>query len=241
MAVSFPFSAIRFGKTLAKIFVAILWLVALLISVSSVLIPVVSPKFYDVSEICVGLPISRSHSFAFEAKSINLNTSSFKDGLEIGRNVEATLIDSKSSMYFSIAIFTGLNLICFSIVVFCYVAIFFVAKRTSLKAGRSRSLDEEIRMAIKMAGIVFSDFFCWMVVVILSILVQSGTVTIQPVAYAWIATFVLPINACINPFLYTLTSLITKQFRTRGDGAADINLKNQSHTVPEISRQSSIL
>ena len=32
-------------------------------------------------------------------------------------------------------------------------------------------------------------------------------VEVDPVAYAWIATFVLPINSSINPFLYTLASL----------------------------------
>ena len=238
MAVNFPFSAIRLRKTSARFVVVILWVVALLISISSVLIPVVSPKLYDVSEICVGLPISRSNSYVIETQHFNLNTSSLKTGFDIATTVQAKFIESKSSMYFSIAIFTGLNLLCFMIVAFCYISIFVTAKQTSSEAGRSRMVDDEIRMAIKMAGIVFSDFCCWMVVVVLSILVQSGVVTIQPVAYAWIATFVLPINACVNPFLYTLASLISDYFRKHRDATSDKNLKLQSHSL-SVDQQAS--
>ena len=237
MGVTFPFSASRLRKTSARIVVVILWLVALLISISSVLIHVVSPKLYDVSEICVGLPISRSNSYIIETIHFHLNTSSFKTGFDVATAVQAKLIDSQSSMYFSVAIFTALNFLCFLIVAFCYISIFVTAKQTSVKAGRSRVVDVEIKMAIKMAGIVFSDFCCWMVVVVLSILVQSGAVTIQPVAYAWIATFVLPINACVNPFLYTLASLISDKFRKHSDAASNKNPNLQLDTLPEDQQE----
>ena len=62
---------------------------------------------------------------------------------------------------------------------------------------------------MKMSLIVFTDFCCWVPVGVLSILVQAGAVEVDPAAYAWIATFVLPINSAINPFLYTLASIIS--------------------------------
>ena len=233
MGVTFPFAVIRLRKTSAKIVVALLWFIALLLCIASVLIPIVNSALYDVSEICVGLPISRRNSYILETKSFNLNTSSFEVGLDIGTAVEAKFTDSKSSMYFSIAIFTVLNLCCFLVVAFCYLSIFIIAKQTSRQAGRSTTVNDELKMAFKMAGIVFSDFCCWMVVVVLSILVQSGAVTIQPVAYSWIATFVLPINACINPFLYTLASMILDRFQRKhksNNSETILNLKNKNRT-----------
>ena len=111
-------------------------------------------------------------------------------------------------MHFSIAIFTGLNLFCFFIVGFCYLSIFITATKTTRKSARSTSLKEDIRTAKKMFLLVLTDFCCWVPIGLLSILVQAGAVEVNPVAYAWIATFILPINSSINPFLYTLGDAI---------------------------------
>ena len=104
--------------------------------------------------------------------------------------------------------FTGLNLICFLVVGFCYTAIFITARKTTRASGLPRTHNEEYRMAMKMSFLVLTDFCCWVPVGILSILVQAGGVEISPVAYTWIATFVLPINSTLNPFLYTLGGII---------------------------------
>ena len=221
MGVKFPFVRNRLGRKSVNIAASILWLVSLLISIASVLIPFVSPNLYDASEICVGLPISRINTYDVIERTFKLNTSDLETDLEFGKAVEAVFLGSKVSMYFSIAIFTVLNFLCFSFVAFCYIGIFIIAKRTSRSAGRSSDIDNEMRMAFKMAAVVFSDFCCWMVVVVLSVLVQSGVVTINPVAYAWIATFILPINSCLNPFLYTISSLIS-------DRSQRIRFQNQN-------------
>ncbi len=89
---------------------------------------------------------------------------------------------------------------CFLVVGYCYLAIFISARQTSKNAGRSRDQNEEIRMAMKIFVIVFTDFCCWVPVGIYSILIQAGAVDDNPVAYAWIATLVLPINSAINPY-----------------------------------------
>ena len=214
MGVTFPFAR-RLGKTSAKIVVSILWIISLSLSAASFLIPVITPKLYDVSEICVGLPISRHNLYDIKAESFNLNTSSFEANRDMGRFVQAVFVGSQSSMYFSIAIFTGLNFLCFLVVAFCYGSISITAKKISREAGRFTAVNDEIRMAIKMAAIVFSDFCCWMLIVVLSVLVQTKVVTIDPVAFAWIATFVLPINSCVNPFLYTLVSFISDKMKPK--------------------------
>ena len=118
------------------------------------------------------------------------------------------ITSSKVGMHFSIAIFTGLNLFCFFIVAFCYLSIFITVTKTTKKSGRSSSLKEDIRTAKKMFLLVLTDFCCWVPIGVLSIVVQAGAVEVNPVAYAWIATFILPINSSINPFLYTLGDVI---------------------------------
>ena len=239
MGVTFPFAK-WLGKTSAKIIVSILWIIALFISTASVLIPVIAPKLYDVSEVCVGLPISRSNLYDIKAKSFNLNTSSFEANRDIGRFVEAVFVGSQSSMYFSIGIFTGLNFLCFVVVAICYSSIFITAKQISREAGRLRAANDEIKMAIKMAGIVFSDFCCWMLIVVLSVLVQTKLVTIDPIAYAWIATFVLPINSCVNPFLYTLVSFISDKMQPKSvNSTKTIELSSVSRAV-DISKPDEI-
>ncbi len=237
MGVRFPFSIFRLRKTSVKVVVLTLWLIALLISTAAVLIPVFKPTLYDVSEICVGLPISRNRNFGVVSRSFDLNTSSFEADLDIGRAVEIVYLSDQATMFFSIAIFTGLNLVCFTAVAIFYVFIFITAKDISQKAGRTANVDDEIRMAIRMAGIVFSDFCCWMLVVVLSILVQSGAVTIDPEVYAWIATFVLPINSCVNPFLYTLISSISDRRRIGSTTTKNSGIKMSTVSSHNISTQ----
>ena len=73
-------------------------------------------------------------------------------------------------------------------------------------------------MAIKMGLIVLTDMMCWLPIIILSILVQTGRHTVTPHTYTWIVTFVLPINSAINPFLYTLATAIFYLIRRRNQG-----------------------
>ena len=51
-----------------------------------------------------------------------------------------------------------------------------------------------------MDSVVMTDLLCWMPIIILSILVQSGRYTVSPQIYTWIVTFVLPINSSIKVF-----------------------------------------
>ena len=162
---------------------------------------------YSNSEVCVGLPISKYKFYNTSSAIVETKvTYTFQVYLPDETDIvsQATFNYSKVSMYLSIAMFTCLNLVCFLVVGFCYTAIFITARQTTRASGRSRTSKEEMRMALRMSLLVLTDFLCWVPVGILSILVQAGAVQVSPTAYAWIATFVLPINSTINPFLYTL-------------------------------------
>ena len=205
LGVKYTFSNFRLGTKSARIAAILLWVIACGIAVTVFVLSEQDSDTYAVSEICVGLPISRRSFYMINETTIN-PSSSFENQkaqiLNIANN------GNKVAMFLSIALFTGLNLICFFIVGYCYLSMFTYVRKTIKRSGRSPDLNKEISMATKMSLIVFTDFCCWVPVGILSIFVQAGMVEVDPVAYAWIATFVLPINSAINPFLYTLASLI---------------------------------
>ena len=204
IAINFPFRAHRGSTKSTCIIVSFLWLVAFGISITSYVLSYMDSDVYAVPEICVGLPFSRQPTYNTSETTVNLSKS-FSNSAIVH---EQTATGSKVAMHFSIIIFTGLNLFCFFVVGFCYLSIFITATKTTQKSGRSTSLKEDIQMAKKMFLLVLTDFCCWVPIGVLSILGQTGAVEVNPVAYAWIATFILPINSSINPFLYTLGDVI---------------------------------
>ena len=90
----------------------------------------------------------------------------------------------------------------------CYIGIFLTVRQIAKQAGRNQSQREELQLAIKMGLIVLTDMMCWLPIIVLSILVQTGRHTVSPHVYTWIVTVILPINSAINPFLYTLATAI---------------------------------
>ena len=204
VAINYPFRTRRLGTKYTCLVVSFLWLVTLGISIVSFVLSEMDSDIYPVPEICVGLPISR-HQFYTKNETLVRLTKTFSNTVP----VQVYKADgSQVAMYFSIAIFTVLNLSCFIVVGLCYTTIFISARQSSRNTGRSANLKQDIRMAKKMFLLVFTDFCCWVPIGVLSILVQAGAVEVNPVAYAWIATFILPINASINPFLYSFGAVI---------------------------------
>jgi cyanate permease len=130
---------------------------------------------------------------------------------EVFYSVKNKITGYALTTYFSIVVFMGVNLVCFIMMVVLYVNIFMATALSASKAGRGQSYEEEIRMARKMFVIVFTDFCCWVPLILVCICVQSGFVTVDPVVYAWVVAFILPINSALNPFLYTLTNLISER------------------------------
>ena len=217
LGVKYTFSRYRLGTRSVRLTALSMWLVALALSITSFAFSKTDSDFYSVSEVCIGLPISRKSTFVKTNETISIQAEWHPYFGK--RNIaEYAKINSNASMFFSIATFTGLNLLCFFIVGYCYVSIFVEVRKSTKKSGRSPNANEEIRMAMKMSLIVLTDFCCWVPIGVLSILVQAGVVEIAPTAYAWIATFVLPINSSINPLLYTLGSMLSNKIKFLREG-----------------------
>ncbi|XP_072178685.1 lutropin-choriogonadotropic hormone receptor-like [Diadema setosum] len=137
---------------------------------------------------------------------------------------------------YSITLFLGLNLVCFVVTAFCYVAIFVAVRRSAANFSKSkdhgrhtkRGMQVQVKLAAKMALIVGTDFICWMPIIIMGFLSAIRVVEIPADVYAWTAVFILPLNSSLNPYLYTL-STVWQRHRARQRA----NLKTDSDGVME--------
>ncbi|XP_045121392.1 G-protein coupled receptor GRL101-like [Portunus trituberculatus] len=105
---------------------------------------------------------------------------------------------------YSVFVFLALNLASFSVIAVSYWRMY-LAARTSRAAVRNDFQRRESIMARKMTLIVVTDAACWLPIILLGVVSLAG-VTIPPQVFAWVAVFVLPLNAAINPLLYTLST-----------------------------------
>ena len=215
--VKYPLSKHQLKVKSTRVVLTMLWVLAITISVGSfILLNMHKFWVYSVSEVCIGLPIQRHQDYSYtvtDIQTIHVDRYTCSGRYKTHSWLSKTQkYDYKkgsrtASLYFSIAILTGLNLICFIVVGICYTYIFVRLRKSSKNSGLSLS-KREIRLAKRLSLLVLTDFCCWVPIGILSILVQVWDVSVDPVAYVWIATFVLPINSSINPFLYTLGDVI---------------------------------
>eukprot|EP00057_Strongylocentrotus_purpuratus_P018615 XP_011673089.1 PREDICTED: G-protein coupled receptor GRL101-like [Strongylocentrotus purpuratus] len=105
-----------------------------------------------------------------------------------------------------------INFIAMVTIIGCYIVIYVVAKRSASKMRTNKTMEAEIKLAVRTAVIVATDICCWLPIVILAFVSLSNSATIPSTVYAWIAVFIFPINSSINPYLYTISTI---DIRTR--------------------------
>ena len=232
--VKYPFSSNRLRPKSAKICIAVIWCVGLILSVVPTALSGMFTDVYEVSEVCVGIPIVRrpvaqsndslvdilvneteiGYTVSFDYYTDNFYYNYIIENTEnliLSRYTFSKIVGYKLATYFSLIVFIGVNLICFGLVAYFYVQIFMYARKTSQSAGRKPDEKQEIRRAMKMSVIVMTDFCTWVPLLLVCILAQSNVIKVNPLTYAWTVAFILPINSAINPFLYTLIMLIEER------------------------------
>lgn len=205
ICIIFPFTLRRLTVGSARLAAFMIWIASILLAVGSILVNKLNPDAYSLSDVCVGLPLIR--------KLTDLNSEidayTYSQFGHTRYNIVAS--SSISTWQFSIAVFLGLNLISFLVILVSYIAIFFKVRLTRQEVGRKAAgSSDDVRMAFKMLLVVGTDFFCWMPIIVLGILVQADIIILSADVYAWLVVFVLPINSSLNPFLYTLVERIQK-------------------------------
>ncbi|XP_026810792.1 G-protein coupled receptor GRL101-like isoform X1 [Rhopalosiphum maidis] len=116
--------------------------------------------------------------------------------------------DKPNGWEYSVFIFLFVNLGSLLLISGSYLWMFFVAKMTHRATEtliRHRSLSESA-MAWRMSLLVATDAACWVPIIGLGLWSLAGF-TVHPQVFAWVAVFVLPLNAAVNPVLYTLSAV----------------------------------
>lgn len=205
ICIVFPFSQRQLGVVSARVCSGLCWTVALLLSSISIVFGFLNTDAYNLSDVCVGLPLIRKQVDLYAA----LDTYSKSTyGFPEFAIVSAT---SVPTWQYAIALFLGVNFLSFVVICLCYIALFVKVYFTGIKAGRKSKSVDQVKMAGKMFLIVGTDLCCWMPIIIIGILVQAGVVVVTPDIYAWLVVFVLPINSSINPYLYTVVNRISSK------------------------------
>ena len=118
---------------------------------------------------------------------------------------------SVNGLYFSSALFLGLNGLCYFVILGCYVEIWRDHRKSVIESGRTPDRDEQMRLTRKVIAIVATDFACVFPIIVLGFLVQTRVIELPASVYAWSVTIVLPINSAINPYLYTIADIISNK------------------------------
>ena len=92
-------------------------------------------------------------------------------------------------------------LLCFYVTI-CYIKMYVSLKQNDITSTTTRK-QEDSYLAKRMFGIVMTNLCCWIPVVIFTFLSLGGLTSNVKTLHAWSAVCLFPINAAINPIIYT--------------------------------------
>ncbi|KAL6473178.1 hypothetical protein MHYP_G00193660 [Metynnis hypsauchen] len=180
LVIVFPFSHLRPGKLQTGLVLASIWLLGFLIAAVPLLSDDLFGNYYGRNGVCFPL-----HS----------------DRLE-----KPTAKGYSTGIFLGIYLLTGLNLLAFLVIVFCYSSMFYSIYKTGINATDLRNrLHKDVAVANRFFFIVFSDALCWIPIFLVKTL-SLLEVEIPGTINSWVVIFILPINSALNPILYTLTT-----------------------------------
>ena len=153
-----PYSLNKMGKTSTIVTISVIWVFALILGLVPSILAGQNFLIYDNSHVCIGLPLSLSkqytHNISVEMVYIDIYHYVWRLGYA------TTFKGLETGLYFSVAIFLGLNLMCLLMIFLCYIEIARAISKTAKKAGRKRGVKEEIKTTLIVMAIVTTDLMC---------------------------------------------------------------------------------
>jgi hypothetical protein len=107
-----------------------------------------------------------------------------------------------------------LNFALFLLIAAGQLSIYWSIRANSVSPGDSTHKSKDLVVARRLFTVVMSNFVCWFPVGGLGLLAARGLAVSSEVNVA-VAILVLPVNAALNPFLYTLNTILEKWRRAR--------------------------
>ena len=214
--IKFPYSNKSLRRRLSKIIIGLVWFISAALGLIPSFLAGRNLNFYDNSHVCIGLPLALIETFSIDAQQTEICPAN-TPFCHTKTTTKSRSEGFNSGMYFSSVLFLGLNCICYVVILACYIEIIRCVYKSSKRARLNKEMKEQIKLTIKVAAIVATDFLCWFPVIILGILVQARVLVLPASVFAWSVTVILPINSAINPYLYTIAVIISKN-RKRRDG-----------------------
>ena len=108
--------------------------------------------------------------------------------------------------HYSFGIMIVLNFILFVLVASGQAVIFMSVRSNTIMSSDTTKTSQDVAIARRLISVAVSDFLCWFPIGLLGLLAYNGTAIPGEVNVA-MAIFVLPLNAALNPFLYTFNML----------------------------------
>ena len=104
----------------------------------------------------------------------------------------------------------------FIIILVSYCIIFYQVvlspdKRKLVRSGAASPWKSELKIALRMAALVFTNFVCWFPIALLGLTAAFGSPLIDVPTSKIFVVFVFPLNACLNPVLYSLSSKVFRE------------------------------
>ena len=88
--------------------------------------------------------------------------------------------------------------------------VYWSIKLNSMSVTNTTGISHDLTIARRLLTVVVSDFVCWFPIGLLGLLACRGVAVPSEVNVA-MAIFVLPLNAALNPFLYTFNMLMERR------------------------------
>ena len=119
--------------------------------------------------------------------------------------------DSFPGYMYSFTVMIVVNFVMFMLIALGQVSIYASIQANSLTSTNSdTSKAKEGTIARRLITIAVSDFLCWFPVGLLGVLSFNGVPIPEELNVA-VVIFILPVNAAINPFLYTVNMILEKR------------------------------
>ncbi|XP_069106644.1 G-protein coupled receptor GRL101-like [Argopecten irradians] len=116
---------------------------------------------------------------------------------------------------YSFAVFVCLNSFLFIVIFIGQICICKCLRKSGRNITSSQSRQRERSVSTTLFFVVMTDFCCWFPIGVMGMISRYG-IQIPGEVYALVMVYVLPINAAINPFLYTASAVWRKRtYRVR--------------------------